>query len=131
MFKKEDFDHIEKMQTSMADGILDASESPKVLETVVEIMQSTDFLSDESRMEMMMHCVNLCYENDEDGDEVVDESKVFHLVLALCFMYSNIVSNLVMDGFDIEDYYKFLKEEVIPVMNEQSKSLPYWDVDEN
>lgn len=131
MFKKEDFNHIEKMQNSMADGILDASESPKVLENLVDLLSATDFLSDESRMEMMMHCINMCYSQDEDGDDVLDEDKVFHVVLALCFNYSNIISNLIIDGFDVQDYYRFLKEEVIPVMNEESKNLPYWDVDEN
>lgn len=131
MFKKEDFDHIEKMQNSMADGILDASESPQMLEKVVDILASTDFLSDESRMEMMMRCINECYSTDENGEDTLEEDKVFHLVLALCFNYSNIVSNLVIDGFSLEDYYRFLKEEVLPVMNEESKNLPYWDVDEN
>lgn len=131
MFKKEDFDHIEKMQNSMADGILDASESPITLEKVVDILASTDFLSDESRMEMMMRCINECYSTDENGEDILEEDKVFHLVLALCFNYSNIISNLVIDGFNLEDYYRFLKEEVLPVMNEESKNLPYWDVDEN
>lgn len=130
MFKKEDFDHIDKMQNNMADGVMDASSSHSVLEEVIEILSQTDYLSDESRMEMMMHCVNICYSKDEDGDEILDEDRIFHLVLALCFNYSNVVSNLVIDGFNLEDYYRFLKEEVLPVMNEQSKTLPYWDIDE-
>lgn len=130
MFREEDFDHIDKMQNDIADGVMDASESHYVLEKVIDILSKTDYLSDESRMEMMMHCVNICYSTDEDGDEVLDEDRIFHLVLALCFNYSNVVSNLIIDGFNIDDYYRFLKEEVLPAMNEQSKALPYWDLDE-
>lgn len=130
MFEKEDFEHIDKMQNTMADGVMDASDSHSVLEKVIGILSSTDYLSDESRMEMMMHCINICYSKDEDGEEVFEEDRVFHLVLALCFNYSNVMSNLVIDGFNTEDYYNFLKEEVLPVMDEQSKTLPYWDIDE-
>jgi hypothetical protein len=78
-------------------------------------------------MEMMMSCINLCYE-DEDGETVLVEDNVFGVVLGICFNYSNILSNLITDGFQTKEYYDFLKEEVLPVMREESKSLPYWDL---
>lgn len=131
MFKKKDFDHIDKMQNTMADGILDATDSFTALSDIVDIICKTDFNSDVSRMEMMMHCINLCYSKDEDGEDVLDEEKCVFVIVALCFNYSNIMSNLVMDGFDIKDYFRFLKEEVIPNMLEESKTIPYWDIDEN
>jgi hypothetical protein len=127
MFEQEDFDHIQKMKSSMADGMTDGSESHMLLENIVDIFSRTDFTSDDSRMEMMMSCINLCYE-DEDGETVLVEDNVFGVVLGICFNYSNILSNLITDGFQTKEYYDFLKEEVLPVMREESKSLPYWDL---
>lgn len=131
MFDKKDFNHIEKMQNTMADGIVDASGSHDMLEKLIDIFISTDFIDDESRMEMMMHCVNLIYETDEDGDDVLVEDNVFYVILGLCFNYANIMHNLSVDGFDIKDYLNFLKTDVLPSMKEEYKALPYWDVDEN
>lgn len=130
MFKQEDFDHIEKMQTEMADGITDGSDTHLILEQIVNIMTETDFTSDEDRMAFMMHCINLCYENGEDGEDVLVEDKMFGVILALCFNYSNIISNLLVDGFNIDEYYGFLINEVLPMMKEESKALPYWEINE-
>jgi len=129
MFNEEDFNHIEKMRSSMADGMTDGSESHMVLEQIVGLMSKTDFTSDESRMEFMMNCVNICYQ-DEEGEPVLVEDKMFGVILGLCFSYSNIISNLIVDGFNVDEYYEFLQKEVLPVMREESKSLPYWDVNE-
>ena len=128
MFEPEDFDHIQKMKNSMADGMTDGSESHMILEKIVDIFSETNFASDEGRMEMMMSCINLCYE-EEEGETVLVEDNVFGVVLGVCFNYSNILSNLITDGFNTDDYYNFLKQEVLPVMREESKSLPYWDFD--
>jgi hypothetical protein len=130
MFKKEDFDHIEKMRTEMADGMTDGSDSHFILEKIVNIMSATDFTSDEDRMTFMMQCINLCYEDGENSEDILVEDNVFGVILALCFNYSNIISNLIADGFNIEDYYSFLMSEVLPVMREESKSLPYWEINE-
>ena len=73
MFEQEDFDHIQKMKNSMADGMTDGSDSHMLLESIVDIFSKTDFTSDESRMEMMMSCINLCYE-EEDGEAVLVNS---------------------------------------------------------
>lgn len=129
MFKDKDFDHIEKMKNQMADGITDGSDSHLILEKIVGIMSSIDFTSEEQRMSLMMNCINLCYE-EEDGEDILVEDNVFGVILALCFNYSNIISNLVADGFNVEDYYNFLITEVLPVMKEEAKALPYWDLDE-
>lgn len=130
MFKEEDFDNIEKMKNTMADGITDASSSHEILEKIIDILIDTDFTSDESRMELMMNCINLCYEKDDDGEDILVEDNVFGVILGMCFNYSNIVSNLIVDGFNLDDYYAFLKNEVLPVMKEESKSIPYWDFNE-
>lgn len=129
MFREEDFDNISKMRNTMADGITDGSESHMILENIVNILSKTDFTSDESRMELMMNCINLCYEKDGDEDILIEDN-VFGVILGLCFNYSNIISNLVVDGFNVDEYYSFLKQEVLPVMREESKSLPYWNIDE-
>lgn len=113
----------------MADGMTDGSESHMILESIVDIMSKTDFTSDESRMELMMNCINLCYENN-DSEDILVEDNVFGVILGLCFNYSNIISNLVVDGFNVDEYYSFLKNEVLPVMREESKSLPYWDIND-
>jgi hypothetical protein len=127
MFNKKDFDHINKMNTEMADGMVDASESHEMLEKVIGVLSNTDYLSDDSRMELIMNIVNLCYFQDEDGEESLDEQDTFHVILGLCFAYSNIMTNMVMDGFEIQDYFDFLKSQVLPEMKEEAKSLPYWD----
>jgi hypothetical protein len=100
----------------------------KIEAKFVNIFSETDFASDESRMEMMMGCINLCYE-DEDGETVLVEDNVFGVVLGVCFNYANIISNLLTDGFSTDEYYSFLKQEILPIMKEESKALPYWDFD--
>lgn len=130
MFSKKDFDHIQKMNNEMADGFVDASDSHDTLESIVNILSTTDFLSEDSRMQLMMRCINLCYMS-EDNEDVMYEDSVFAVVLALCFNYCNVMSNLVEDGFDVSQYYDFLKSEVLPMMKEDSKALPYWELDEN
>lgn len=130
MFNDKDFDHIQKMENEMPDGILDGSESHMILENIVNIMSETDFASDESRMEFMMQCINICYEDPSDDESALVEDNVFGVILGLCFNYSNIVSNLIVDGFNVDEYYSFLKSEVLPAMKEESKSLPYWDINE-
>jgi hypothetical protein len=130
MFREEDFTHINKMNNEMADGITDGSAAHKVLEELVDILSTIDFTSDEDRMLLMMKCINLCYEQQEDGEDILVEDKVFSTILALCFTYSNIMSNLIVDGFNADDYFNFIKTEVLPVMEEESKALPYWDLDD-
>lgn len=129
MFNQEDFDHLEKMNNSMADGMTDGSEAHMMLEKIIDYLSETDFLSDEDRMKLMMNCINLCY--DKKGDEdILNEENVIAVILGLCFNYTNIVSNLVTDGFEVDEYYNFLKQEILPVMRDESKSLPYWDINE-
>lgn len=130
MFKKEDFNHIDKMNNEMADGIVDATDSQIILEEIVNVFATTDYLSDDSRMELMMRCINLCYEI-EDGEDLISEDKMFSVITAICFNYCNVMSNLAEEGFDIPKYFDFIKNELLPIMREDSKSLPYWDMDEN
>jgi hypothetical protein len=129
MFNQEDFNHLEKMNNSMADGMTDGSEAHMMLEKIIDHLSETDFLSDEDRMKLMMNCINLCYDKTESQD-VLNEEKVIAVVLGLCFNYTNVVSNLVTDGFQVDEYYSFLKKEILPVMKEESTSLPYWDINE-
>lgn len=129
MFNENDFDHINKMKETMADGLTDGSDAHMILEKLVDILSTTDFTSDTSRMELMMNCINICYEKDNDEDVLIEEN-VFGVILGLCFNYANIISNLIVDGFNVDEYYDFLKKEVLPVMREESKSLPYWDINE-
>jgi len=77
-----------------------------------------------------MQCINICYEDPNDDESALVEDNVFGVILGLCFNYSNIVSNLIVDGFNVDEYYSFLKSEVLPTMKEESKSLPYWDINE-
>ena len=129
MFNENDFDHINKMKETMADGLTDGSDAHMILEKLVDILSTTDFTSDTSRMELMMNCINICYEKEGDEDILIEEN-VFGVILGLCFNYANIISNLIVDGFNVDEYYDFLKKEVLPVMREESKSLPYWDINE-
>lgn len=129
MFDNNDFDHIKKMETEMADGLLDASDSHEILEEVTQLIAETDFSSDESRMELMMKCINVCYE-EEDGETVLVEDNVFSTILALCFNYSNLATNLIASGFEFSDYLDHVKNEILPGMREEFESLPYWNMDE-
>ena len=127
MFNNEDFDQIKKMMTDIPDGILDGSDAHQMLEAVTDILSETDFSSDESRMEMMMNCINLCFEGQSDEAEIT-EDRVFGVILGLTFNYSNIICNLQYDGFNTQSYFSYLKSDVLPTMAEESKNLPYWDV---
>lgn len=129
MFNNKDFEHISKMNNEMADGVVDGSDIHQFLEKVTDILSNTNFQSDDARMAMMMECLNLCYE-EEDGETILVEDFMFGVILALCFNYSNILTNLITDGFDMNSYFEFLKTEVLPVMREESKTLPYWEIDD-
>ena len=130
MFNKKDFNHINKMQSEMADGITDTTESQDVLENIMEIFKDTNFEDDEDRMRMMMRVVNECY-SDDSGVASLSEDKAFHTVLALCFYYSNLVWNLISNGFSYDDYTDFLIKEILPSMREEAKSIPYWEVEDD
>lgn len=117
------------MKNEMADGITDASFHQEILERVVDLLSNIDYDSDESRMELMMQTINMCYENI-DGEIILDEDSVFGVVLGLCFCLSNIISNIENDGFSAAEYFGIIKEEILPVMKEESKNLPYWNLDE-
>ena len=117
------------MKNEMADGITDASSHHEVLENIVSLLSEIDYSSDESRMELMMQSVNMCYDNI-NGEQVLDEDSVFGVVLGLCFCLTNIVSNIGNEGFSAQDYFAVIKNEILPIMREESKNLPYWNLDE-
>lgn len=129
MFDNNDFEHIKKMKNEMADGITDASSHHEILESVVDLLSNIDYGSDESRMELMMQSINMCYDNI-NGEISLDEDRVFGVVLGLCFCLSNIVSNIETSGFSVADYFGVIKSEILPTMKEESKALPYWDLDD-
>lgn len=129
MFNPEDFEHIKKMGSEIADGITDASSHHEVLENIVSLLSEIDFSSEESRMELMMQSVNLCYDNI-NGKSELEEDNVFGVIVGLCFCLTNIISNIENEGFSAQEYFTALKNEVLPIMKEESKYLPYWDLDE-
>jgi hypothetical protein len=129
MFNKDDFNNIKRMEEDVPDGIADGSEAQKIVDEVSDVLSKTNYETDAGRMEMMMNCVNLCYE-EIDNELVMTEDRAFGVIVGLTFNYSNIMSNLIADGFDSEDYYQTLKNEVLKDMTEQSNSIPYWDIQE-
>lgn len=131
MFNEKDFDNVKRMGDEFPDGLVDGSDSHMILENITKILAETDYTTSEGRMEMMMNCINCCYElNDNDELEMIDEN-VFGVILGLTFNYSNIMSNLQDGGFDSEHYYNHLINELMPVMREESKNLPYWEMDDD
>lgn len=125
MFNENDFDKMSEDNTDSApDGLVDASDYANDMIAITNILSELDYDDMTSRMHGMMNIINHTY--GDDGE--LDSERVTGVIISLCFHVINVINSLEEDSR--QDYFEFTKNEVIPVIIDESSTLPYWDLEE-
>jgi hypothetical protein len=125
MFHENDFDKMSEDNTDSApDGLVDASDYANDMIAITNILSELDYDDMTSRMHGMMNIINHTY--GDDGE--LDSERVTGVIISLCFHVINVINSLEEDSR--QDYFEFTKNEVIPVIIDESSTLPYWDLEE-
>ena len=125
MFNEDDFDKInENIDDTVPDGLVDASDYAEDMVAITNILSEIDYEDMTSRMHAMMNVINRTY--NDDGE--LDTERVTGVIISLCFHVINVINSLEEDSR--QDYFEFTKNEVIPVIVDESSTLPYWDLEE-
>jgi hypothetical protein len=125
MFNENDFDKMSEDNTDSApDGLVDASDYANDMISITNILSELDYDDMTSRMHGMMNIINHTY--GDDGE--LDSERVTGVIISLCFHVINVINSLEEDSR--QDYFEFTKNEVIPVIIDESSTLPYWDLEE-
>jgi hypothetical protein len=125
MFNENDFDKMSEDNTDSApDGLVDASDYANDMISITNILSELDYDDMTSRMHGMMNIINHTY--DDNGE--LDHERVTGVIISLCFHVINVINSLEEDSR--QDYFEFTKNEVIPVIIDESSTLPYWDLEE-
>lgn len=124
MFNPEDFENINNIDPdTVPDGIVDASDYHQLLKQITEYLEQTDYDDPNSRMVSMMNIINL-YHDDED---TVDQDKVYGVTIGLMYHVQTMFGG--MPSEDKEEYFKIVKEDILPTFEKDASSLPYYDSD--
>ncbi len=125
MFNENDFDKMSEDNTDSApDGLVDASDYANDMIAITNILSELDYDDMTSRMHGMMNIINHTY--GDDGE--LDSERVTGVIISLCFHVVNVINSLEEDSR--QDYFEFTKNEVMPVIIDESSTLPYWDLEE-
>jgi hypothetical protein len=125
MFNENDFDKMSEDNTDSApDGLVDASDYANDMISITNILSELDYDDMTSRMHGMMNIINHTY--DDNGE--LDHERVTGVIISLCFHVINVINSLEEDSR--QDYFEFTNNEVIPVIIDESSTLPYWDLEE-
>ena len=125
MVNSDDFDKMSEDNTdSVPDGLVDASDYANDMIAITSILSELDYDDMTSRMHGMMNIINHTY--NDDGE--LDSERVTGVIISLCFHIINVINSLEDDSR--QDYFNFTKNEVIPVIIDESSTLPYWDLEE-
>lgn len=125
MFNENDFDKMSEDNTDSApDGLVDASDYANDMIAITNILSELDYDDMTSRMHGMMNIINHTY--GDDGE--LDPGRVTGVIISLCFHVVNVINSLEEDSR--QDYFEFTKNEVMPVIIDESSTLPYWDLEE-
>jgi hypothetical protein len=125
VFNENDFDKMSEDNTDSApDGLVDASDYANDMISITNILSELDYDDMTSRMHGMMNIINHTY--DDNGE--LDHERVTGVIISLCFHVINVINSLEEDSR--QDYFEFTKNEVIPVIIDESSTLPYWDLEE-
>jgi hypothetical protein len=125
VFNENDFDKMSEDNTDSApDGLVDASDYANDMIAITNILSELDYDDMTSRMHGMMNIINHTY--GDDGE--LDSERVTGVIISLCFHVVNVINSLEEDSR--QDYFEFTKNEVMPVIIDESSTLPYWDLEE-
>jgi hypothetical protein len=125
MFNQDDFDKIKKYEDIVPDGIMDASDFYEDLSLITSLIEKHEEDNFESRVSIMMKVINNLY--DESGT-TLDGDKIYGTVISLLFHIHTLLEGMYDE--DKAEYFRTIKEEVLPSLREDVKHLPYWDSDD-
>ncbi|NDB56880.1 hypothetical protein EB001_00275 [bacterium] len=122
MFNKDDFNNIDKVnEDTVPDGVVDASDYALILRKTAEHIRDTDYENPESKMVAMMNIINLMHEDEEN----LNDNNVYGVAIALMYHIQTLLGGMVDE--DRKEYFDHLEKEVLPVFDEESQVLPYYD----
>lgn len=121
MFNDKDFDDIERQNNEAPDGVMDASDYLEHMENITKMLEDTDYSDLTSRITTMMNVMNYIHDDDEE----LDVDKMYASIIAMLYHIHALFIGI--DDDDREAYFKAFYEEHLPIMKDESKTLPYWD----
>lgn len=124
MFNPHDFENINSNEPdAIPDGIVDASDYHKLLEQVTSYLQETDYDDSTSRMVCMMNVINLFHESED----AIDENKVYGVTIGLMYHIQTVFSGMLQE--DRDEYFQHIRNEILPIFESESTTLPYFESD--
>lgn len=123
-----DDDDAEKMSFKgrIPDGIIDGTQYSDIFQNIYAALKKIDKEDSISNVTWIMSCVNECYKDNGDNTSSVDNSKATDTVTALAYFVMTLIRGV--DDEDLDEYYRFHEEEVIPDMVANSKTIPWYDI---
>lgn len=125
MFDPNDFEDMAKERDTAPDGIIDASDYADDMKIITDILCDLDYDDMVSRMHAMMNIMNHMYDNNGE----IDVERVNGVVISLSFHIITMLNTLEDDSR--QEYFQFIKNDVISEIEKEASTLPYWDVDES
>lgn len=124
MFNPHDFENINKIEPdAVPDGIVDASDYHQLLKQITSYLQDTDYDDANSRMVCMMNVINLFHETED----TISEDKVYGVTIGLMYHIQTMFGGMLQE--DREEYFQHVKDDVLPIFEAESSTLPYYDSD--
>lgn len=124
MFDPNDFQHMSDNQDQAPDGLIDASDYAEDMSFVTNILSDIQYDDTLSRIHAMMNIINKMYGDDNN----LDVERVTGVVIALSFHIITLLNTLEEDSR--QEYFQFIKDDVITEIEKEASSLPYWNLDE-
>ena len=124
MFDPNDFQHMSDNTDQAPDGLIDASDYAEDMSFVTNILSDIDYDDMISRMHAMMNILNQMYGDDNK----MDTERVTGVTIALSFHIITLLNSLEEESR--QEYFQFIKDDVITEIEKEASSLPYWNLDE-
>ena len=123
-----DDDDAKKMSFTrrIPDGIIDGSQYANIFQKLFNDLKEIKQDDGISNMTWIMKCVNECYKDNNNGTSSVDASQATDTVTALAYFVMTLIRGI--DERDLEEYYRFHEEEVIPDMMANAQTIPWYDI---
>lgn len=130
MFEHGDADKFNMMNSSIPDGVIDASNFSDTLCKIVEYMSFLEPDRFDKGIMFMMNCINLCYEDNEDGTRSeFSQKKAEDAITALGQYVMELYLFLPEDSRS--EFIRYQREESLPEAIEQCKALPFYDIEDD
>lgn len=131
MFSEDDFNKFEKNLLEIPDGLVDASNYASTFEFIAHLIDnlpSDGEIDQVSNAHFMMNIINYIVDKSDDGESVCNTTRSLDAITTLCFHLVTIFNSMeeVFSGFKAQ-YSEHIKQSVLPGMEANFRSIPYWD----